>query len=92
MYHCRRLQVIGQFNLGFIVCRLGGDLYVIDQHAADEKYNFERLTVCYLDPRTRRQLLPEYFHLGLQRLCISGGLIHQRTGLVASSRFTAGRI
>ena len=45
VYRRQRLQVIGQFNLGFIVCRLGGDLYVIDQHAADEKYNFERLTV-----------------------------------------------
>jgi MutL C terminal dimerisation domain len=53
MYRRQRLQVIGQFNLGFIVCRLGGDLYVIDQHAADEKYNFERLTVCCMDPRAR---------------------------------------
>lgn len=44
------MQVIGQFNLGFIVCRLGEDLYIIDQHAADEKYNFERLTVRCLHP------------------------------------------
>lgn len=38
-------QIVGQFNLGFIVARLGPDLFIIDQHAADEKYNFERLTV-----------------------------------------------
>jgi DNA mismatch repair protein PMS2 len=37
------LHVIGQFNLGFIVCRLGNELYVVDQHAADEKTNYERL-------------------------------------------------
>lgn len=36
--------VIGQFNLGFIVtkCR-NNNLWVLDQHACDEKYNFERL-------------------------------------------------
>ena len=32
-----------QFNLGFIVTRLGRDLFIIDQHATDEKYNFEQL-------------------------------------------------
>ncbi len=37
------MHVIGQFNLGFILARLGDNLFIIDQHAADEKYNFERL-------------------------------------------------
>lgn len=32
-----------QFNLGFIITRLGDDLFIIDQHATDEKYNFEQL-------------------------------------------------
>jgi DNA mismatch repair protein PMS2 len=38
------MQVIGQFNLGFILakCRKH-NLWVLDQHACDEKYNFERL-------------------------------------------------
>lgn len=45
-------EVVGQFNLGFIVVRRrkedgGGvimdDLFIVDQHAADEKYNFEAL-------------------------------------------------
>ena len=43
-----RMTVLGQFNLGFIIAGLdsGGsfeDLFIIDQHATDEKYNFERL-------------------------------------------------
>jgi DNA mismatch repair protein PMS2 len=39
----KNMQVLGQFNLGFIVTRLGQDLFIVDQHASDEKYNFERL-------------------------------------------------
>ncbi|KAI0338661.1 DNA mismatch repair protein MutL [Trametopsis cervina] len=59
------MDVIGQFNLGFIIARLRradhlptagesdsqagvdqpscDDLFIVDQHAADEKYNFEQL-------------------------------------------------
>ncbi|KAJ7590681.1 DNA mismatch repair protein [Mycena floridula] len=42
------MTVLGQFNLGFIVVRRKlledvDDLFIIDQHAADEKYNFETL-------------------------------------------------
>ncbi|KAF9028867.1 MutL C terminal dimerization domain-containing protein, partial [Rhodocollybia butyracea] len=54
------MEVLGQFNLGFIIVRRrkrGGapeedtteapqdldDLFIVDQHAADEKYNFETL-------------------------------------------------
>ncbi|BGP25673.1 ATP-binding mismatch repair protein [Rhodotorula toruloides] len=52
------MEVIGQFNLGFIIARrnvvadaveecdkpeVHDDLFIIDQHASDEKYNFERL-------------------------------------------------
>jgi DNA mismatch repair protein PMS2 len=48
------MRIIGQFNLGFIIAtrpssdnKLSStslDLFIIDQHASDEKYNFERLT------------------------------------------------
>lgn len=37
------MEIIGQFNLGFIITRLNNDLFIIDQHATDEKYNFEQL-------------------------------------------------
>ena len=43
--------IIGQFNLGFIIAvrpptstSPTSDLFIIDQHASDEKYNFERLS------------------------------------------------
>jgi DNA mismatch repair protein PMS2 len=51
-----RMHIAGQFNLGFILAlrpaetdstvnigRLSDELFIIDQHASDEKYNFERL-------------------------------------------------
>jgi DNA mismatch repair protein PMS2 len=41
--HFKEMKVVGQFNKGFIIGRLGNDLFIIDQHAADEKYNFEVL-------------------------------------------------
>ncbi|GAB2220772.1 hypothetical protein Droror1_Dr00008444, partial [Drosera rotundifolia] len=40
----RRMQVIGQFNLGFIIAKLDQELFIVDQHAADEKYNYEHLS------------------------------------------------
>jgi DNA mismatch repair protein PMS2 len=50
-----QMKIIGQFNLGFILAsrssapqsdlgpQTADDLFIIDQHASDEKYNFERL-------------------------------------------------
>lgn len=40
----KNMKVLGQFNLGFILAKLNNDLFIIDQHASDEKYNFERLS------------------------------------------------
>ena len=37
------MRVIGQFNLGFIIAKLGDDLFIVDQHASDEKHTFENL-------------------------------------------------
>ncbi|KAJ1028430.1 hypothetical protein NDA16_001597 [Ustilago loliicola] len=43
------MEVVGQFNLGFIIARRRtisdemDDLFIVDQHASDEKYNFETL-------------------------------------------------
>ncbi|EME30383.1 DNA mismatch repair protein PMS2 [Galdieria sulphuraria] len=37
------MQIIGQFNQGFIIAKWCGHLFIVDQHAADERYNFEYL-------------------------------------------------
>uniref|UniRef100_A0A673AJA8 MutL C-terminal dimerisation domain-containing protein n=1 Tax=Sphaeramia orbicularis TaxID=375764 RepID=A0A673AJA8_9TELE len=42
-YMFKDMVIIGQFNLGFIITKLNSDIFMIDQHATDEKYNFEML-------------------------------------------------
>ncbi|KAJ3091439.1 hypothetical protein HK102_000561 [Quaeritorhiza haematococci] len=37
------MRVVGQFNLGFIIAKLGRELFIVDQHASDEKFNYETL-------------------------------------------------
>jgi DNA mismatch repair protein PMS2 len=38
------MQVIGQFNLGFILVKCANNhLWILDQHSCDERYNFEQL-------------------------------------------------
>jgi len=41
----RNLKIIGQFNVGFIITYLKerDAIFIVDQHAADEKANFEKL-------------------------------------------------
>ncbi|XP_070846334.1 mismatch repair endonuclease PMS2 isoform X2 [Chaetodon trifascialis] len=39
----KQMEIIGQFNLGFIITKFNSDIFMIDQHATDEKYNFEML-------------------------------------------------
>jgi len=35
------MQILGQFNKGFIITRLNKHLFIIDQHATDERANYE---------------------------------------------------
>ena len=35
--------MLGQFNKGFIICEHQGKVYMVDQHAASEKYHYETL-------------------------------------------------
>jgi DNA mismatch repair protein PMS2 len=37
------MKIHGQFNKGFILATRNNELFIIDQHASDEKYNFETL-------------------------------------------------
>jgi DNA mismatch repair ATPase MutL len=57
-----RMRICGQFNKGFIVAELDQDLFIIDQHAADEIYNFETLQKA---GRIQKQKLlqPKYLEL-----------------------------
>jgi len=59
-----KMRIIGQFNLGFILAiKKSGDakdMFIIDQHASDEKYNFERLqaeTIVQNQPLVRPKVL-----------------------------------
>lgn len=63
-----QMKVIGQFNHGFILASLPKgpqlELYIIDQHAADEKYNFERLFSTF-NPKIQRLIAPINLSLSL---------------------------
>ena len=37
----KSMEFLGQFNLGFIIAKLDNDVFIIDQHASDEEFNFE---------------------------------------------------
>jgi DNA mismatch repair protein PMS2 len=70
------MKIVGQFNLGFILAsrnaalsRAGSnktsdtdDLFIIDQHASDEKYNFERLQATTL-VQSQRLVQPKILDL-----------------------------
>ncbi|CAO1637135.1 unnamed protein product [Parajaminaea phylloscopi] len=60
------MDILGQFNLGFIVARRSSpqldDLFIIDQHAADEKYNFETLQQ-HTKIRSQRLIHPRLLEL-----------------------------
>ncbi|EPB65965.1 MutL dimerization domain protein [Ancylostoma ceylanicum] len=58
-----QMSVIGQFNKGFIITRLRDHLFLVDQHASDEKYNFERFQK-KARVETQKLLHPKYLDLG----------------------------
>ncbi|XP_063900908.1 mismatch repair endonuclease PMS2-like isoform X2 [Zophobas morio] len=58
----KKMRVLGQFNLGFIIAILDSDLFVIDQHASDEKYNFETLQKTII-LQSQRLLRPKQLEL-----------------------------
>ncbi|TSK14640.1 Mismatch repair endonuclease PMS2 [Bagarius yarrelli] len=58
----KEMEIIGQFNLGFIITKLKSDLFMIDQHATDEKYNFEMLQQ-HTVLKGQRLIVPQNLHL-----------------------------
>lgn len=61
------LRVIGQFNKTYILCEYGDNLYMIDQHAAHEKYLFEKyyLSIKNREVEIQPLLLPYVIELTL---------------------------
>jgi DNA mismatch repair protein PMS2 len=57
-----KMKVLGQFNLGFIIAQLDRDLFIIDQHATDERYNFEQLERNF-KLETQHMIIPEKLEL-----------------------------
>nr|CCA17251.1 mismatch repair endonuclease pms1 putative [Albugo laibachii Nc14] len=55
------MEIIGQFNLGFIIAKYNTkDLFIIDQHASDEKFRYEslqRTTIFHHQPLVHPQSL-----------------------------------
>lgn len=56
------MEVLGQFNLGFIIAKLNSDLFIVDQHASDEKFNFEHLQKT-IKLQTQPLVVPEKLEL-----------------------------
>ncbi len=59
------LSIIGQFNNTYIICQHDGSLYMIDQHAAHEKINFEKYMKNIKERKVVSQILlmPEIIEL-----------------------------
>ncbi|XP_056153006.1 mismatch repair endonuclease PMS2 [Lampris incognitus] len=58
----KEMEIIGQFNLGFIITKVQSDIFIIDQHATDEKYNFEMLQQ-HTTLQGQRLIVPQKLHL-----------------------------
>ncbi|KAM3833999.1 mismatch repair endonuclease PMS2-like [Diretmus argenteus] len=58
----KEMEIIGQFNLGFIIAKLNSDIFMIDQHATDEKYNFEMLQQ-HTVLQGQKLIVPQNLHL-----------------------------
>ena len=56
------MRVIGQYNQGFIIAILESDLFIVDQHATDERYNFEQLEKNF-KLETQQMVIPEKLEL-----------------------------
>ncbi|XP_060696183.1 mismatch repair endonuclease PMS2 isoform X2 [Hemiscyllium ocellatum] len=56
------MEIIGQFNLGFIITKVDSDLFIVDQHATDEKYNFEMLQQ-HTVLQSQKLIVPQNLHL-----------------------------
>lgn len=84
------MEIVGQFNKGFIIVykKDTNDILIIDQHASDEKYNFEKL----IDETTFENqplVIPRKLELSsIEKLTIMNNLqIFEKNGFKFKSKF-----
>ena len=65
-----RLRVIGQLDKSYILCELGSDLLLVDQHAAHERIRLEMLSNKYADGGIGKQELLEPIHLEMDPVSV----------------------
>jgi DNA mismatch repair protein MutL len=66
------LSTIGQYNASYILCQGGGDLVIIDQHAAHERVAFEKLKREFAQREVESQglLFPETVELSFRESAV----------------------
>jgi DNA mismatch repair protein PMS2 len=83
----KKMKILGQFNQGFIVCTLEKNnctfLITVDQHAADEIYNFEKLRKSFI-LKKQKLVIPEKLEISaIQSLLIEQNLeVLDRNGFI----------
>ena len=77
----KKMEIIGQFNLGFIITKLGPDIFIVDQHATDEKYNFETLQLNTVI-QTQKLVIPQNLELTVEKeeLLLQHGDVIKKNG------------
>ncbi len=93
-----RLRVLGQLRDTFLVCETPDGLVLIDQHAADERVNYERLRGAFADDTTAQALADpvtleltaieaetfEHYREALSRLGFAADRVDDRTVAVTT--------
>ncbi|GAP93267.1 putative DNA mismatch repair protein [Rosellinia necatrix] len=92
-----KMKIIGQFNLGFILASRAAqsdlldttgknnrddELFIIDQHATDEKYNFERLQASTV-VQSQRLVHPKMLEL----TAVEEDIVQQNLGALETNGF-----
>ena len=77
------MEIVGQFNLGFIITRLHNDLFIIDQHASDEKNTYETLR-----KTTILHQQPLVFPKALELTAVEEMVLRERTPVFLKNGFT----
>ncbi|KAH0789526.1 PMS1-like protein [Histomonas meleagridis] len=71
----RDMEIIGQWNKSFIITKIGNDIFAIDQHAANEAANFEKLRK---QKTNDRQVLLEPIFVPLTPDDLENAFTHQK--------------